>query len=160
MTGKGNTAICGWWLSDCGMVVAKMALWHGAVVNGITTFRKQPLKRYKCSRGVVDLFLPSPMSELAGERKRSGGSTPWATVEQRDYLMSLRTEYVKSQAGGKRADFWATVLEYWDKHWPIPKEDVIKANESDKDTTYGDPDDMAAKKATSITARQLLTKVC
>ena len=114
------------------------------------------------------------MSERKGAQKKGGGAAPWATPEQLKYLTSLRTMYTKSQAGGTRAEFWATVLEYWDDHWPIPTDATSNGNEGFDDDTHYDSDGTTAKGlkdatgvhvngakegATAFTPRQQLTKV-
>ena len=59
------------------------------------------------------------------ESAARGGSFPWASPEQLEYMKSMKTAYNAAKAsssgrGKKIADFWVVVFEHFVATWPFP----------------------------------------
>jgi hypothetical protein len=46
----------------------------------------------------------------------------WTTLEQKEWLVSQKPEYLKARLAGKTrvSEFWVTVYEHWIATWPFP----------------------------------------
>jgi hypothetical protein len=50
--------------------------------------------------------------------KRGPGSAPWATVDQRQYLHKMRSDYLVAPPNDK-TEFWVRVMAHWEATWGI-----------------------------------------
>jgi hypothetical protein len=56
---------------------------------------------------------------MATDVKNKGGSKPWTTVEQRQWLASKISDYIASKTKGSTAAFWPAIYEEWFRTWPL-----------------------------------------
>ena len=50
--------------------------------------------------------------------KNKGGSKPWATPEQKQWLTSRLALYISSKSTKTSSDFWPSTFEEWFQQWP------------------------------------------
>jgi hypothetical protein len=59
-------------------------------------------------------------SKFPMDEKRGPGSRPWATFNQRQYLISQRLPFLAAKAKNATPEFWASILTHWELAWGIP----------------------------------------